>query len=743
MDTKERFQAAEHVRLARDGAVNYGGQLAAAMIGFAIVPLLLHRLGAPAYGVLIVAMSCAALAGFLDLGLGTSLTREVAATPADNELFLASAGGVLAVFGAAGALVIAALGLSSYSLGLASGVGGIPLVFVFVGLAFFGDQLTLYHTAVLGGLRRFGLLNGLLVGSAASRATGTVVLLLAGAGVAAVAAWYAASAWLWALINALAVRRISRSYAFRPALPDGAALRSLLGFGAGSTAIMVALGSLWNAGPLLVAGVNGAGASALYQVSQRFPLAVMALPDRVSITLFPAASEQARGGGSSAAARLIGSGTRLIAVVLLPLAILLFVTADDLLGAWLGSVPPHGPLILRLTTLAVVAQGLSASALQVLWGLGEVRQLSIGLVTTAIAGVAGAAACVVAFGPWGAALALAVAATLAATWILALAARVIGEQAVELVGRAITGLAWPAVACAGVASGLTGLGVGEGWLGLATVGLAGIAAYLMVFLVLDRGDLEREVAAALTGWLQRLPARGAAGLRAQARRSHPLRSAAYLATELRAAAADTPRRSKSASLAAYEERLDPWGYGSEWGPRHLELTERLLTVAASEGRDRSALDIGCGEGWVTELLIPRYEEILAVDISSVALERARLRCGAAPHARFERWDVLEGTSLGEFDLVLAMGVLEVFRRPRALRRARLRILGALAPGGHLLVTTTKQNPLVENARWSASLVRGSRQIDRFLRASGRLERRAIEESDTHALTLYRLADSSR
>lgn len=194
---------------------------------------------------------------------------------------------------------------------------------------------------------------------------------------------------------------------------------------------------------------------------------------------------------------------------------------------------------------------------------------------------------------------------------------------------------------------------------------------------------------------------------------------------------------------AYEQRPDPWGYGSEWGPRHLELTERLLIQAANEGRQHCALDIGCGEGWVTELLIPRYDEILAVDISSVALDRARLRCGGVPNVRFERWDILNGNALGEFDLVLAMGVLEVFRRPRALRQARLRILEALAPGGHLLVTTTKQNPVIENALWSAPLVRGSRQVDRFLRASGRLEIRAQEESDTHRLTLYRFGGSPR
>jgi O-antigen/teichoic acid export membrane protein/SAM-dependent methyltransferase len=735
-DKGETAQTAEYVRLARDGAVNYGGYLVAALIGFAVVPILLHRLGAEAYGVLVVALTCAALVGFLDVGLGSSVMREVADASPDTEPFLGSASSVFAAFGAAGALLIGGLGPISHMLGLAPDISETPLVFVFVGIAFFGDQVTLYHTAVLGGLRRFDLTNGMLVGSIAWRAAGAVTLLLAGAGVATVGAWYAASAWLWALFNALAVRRISSRHAFRPITPVGAVLRSRIGFGAGSTAITAAIGSIWYAGPLMVAAVDGAAASALYQVSQRFPLAVMALPERVSVTLFPAASEQARHGGPASAARLMGGGARLIAVAVLPVGVLLLVTADDLLRAWLGSVPPDGALILRLTTLAVVAQALSASALQVLWGWGEVRELAISLAAIASAAVAGMGALALALGPPGAALALAAAAALAAASVLVLAARLSGRSVVALLGPTVADLVWPTLACAAVAAAVIALDVGDGWVELATVGGASIAAYLIVLVVLGRDDLERKVAEAIVLSARRLRARVGRGLRSRLRRHPRLRSAVYLAIELRATAADTLGRNRSASLAAYQ-KPDPWGYGRAWGTGHLELTERLINVATSEGPVHRALDIGCGEGWFTERLLSRCEEVVAVDISPVALERARRRCGGAPHVHFERWDLFEGRSLGEFDLVLALGVLELFRRPRILRRARRRILDTIVPGGHLLVRTTKQNPVVEDAGWSAVLVRGSRPIDRFLRASGRLELRAQEESDTHTITLYR------
>jgi hypothetical protein len=83
-----------------------------------------------------------------------------------------------------------------------------------------------------------------------------------------------------------------------------------------------------------------------------------------------------------------------------------------------------------------------------------------------------------------------------------------------------------------------------------------------------------------------------------------------------------------------------------------------------------------------------------------------------------------------------MGVLELFLRPVPLRRARRTVIDMVLPSGYLLVTTTKQAPVVERARWSAVLVRGAYQIDRFLCANGRLVRVAKEETATHLLTLY-------
>jgi 2-polyprenyl-3-methyl-5-hydroxy-6-metoxy-1,4-benzoquinol methylase len=158
--------------------------------------------------------------------------------------------------------------------------------------------------------------------------------------------------------------------------------------------------------------------------------------------------------------------------------------------------------------------------------------------------------------------------------------------------------------------------------------------------------------------------------------------------------------------------------------------------ATAERSALRAIDVGCGEGWMTERLARRCAEVLAVDLSPVALARARERCGAADGVRFANWDLLRDRPPGEFDLVVAMGVLEVFRRPTAVRLARRRVIDLIKPGGHLIVSTTKQSPVVEGSRWASRLGRGGRPTDAALRASGRLIWCEEAESETHLLTLY-------
>lgn len=98
----------------------------------------------------------------------------------------------------------------------------------------------------------------------------------------------------------------------------------------------------------------------------------------------------------------------------------------------------------------------------------------------------------------------------------------------------------------------------------------------------------------------------------------------------------------------------------------------------------TVLDVGCGEGADAVWLAQHGWVVTAVDISDVALERARTHAASAgADVSFERVDlVATPPAAGSYDLVSA----QFFHLPDPPRATTYLGLGAaVSPGGHLLV----------------------------------------------------------
>lgn len=110
-----------------------------------------------------------------------------------------------------------------------------------------------------------------------------------------------------------------------------------------------------------------------------------------------------------------------------------------------------------------------------------------------------------------------------------------------------------------------------------------------------------------------------------------------------------------------------------------------LAVEAADLPPGRALDAGCGEGADALWLAERGWDVLAVDISTVALDRAAAdaeRRGLAGRVRFEQADLTRWTPAGRFDLVTCSYV----HATEAVRGALYaRLAGAVATGGTLLL----------------------------------------------------------
>ena len=115
--------------------------------------------------------------------------------------------------------------------------------------------------------------------------------------------------------------------------------------------------------------------------------------------------------------------------------------------------------------------------------------------------------------------------------------------------------------------------------------------------------------------------------------------------------------------------------------------EHLARFVGSLPPAERALDLGCGDGRLTARL--RARQITAVDVSEVALERARRRTPAAEFVlvRPDEPLPLEDSS---FDLALCAETLEHVRDVQLLLSEARRVL---RPGGELALTTPAHSRL--------------------------------------------------
>jgi SAM-dependent methyltransferase len=97
-----------------------------------------------------------------------------------------------------------------------------------------------------------------------------------------------------------------------------------------------------------------------------------------------------------------------------------------------------------------------------------------------------------------------------------------------------------------------------------------------------------------------------------------------------------------------------------------------------------ALEIGCSEGVFTAELAPLCDEVVAVDISDVAVERARARLAGRPGVRVERRTLPLDFPDGPFDLIVCSDVLYLWAA-EVLDIGLRAILSALRPDGTLLL----------------------------------------------------------
>lgn len=483
LKTLDTLDVTERTRLMRDGLINNVSLLISGIVGIVLVPLMLKGLGAGYYGLWVVAMTVAGLVGMFDFGLFATVVREVSSCQhgemsEETCVFVEGAANGYLLLGLTEALLLGTLGfLLAGRLQLDSQVQTVvPTVFWLVGIAVLCDQLNALCAAVLVGLRRFDYSNWIASGAVLFRAGGIILLLALGSSVVSIAIWHAIISAINAIVALFVIVHLLPQLHFRVGRLHSERLRDKISF-ALSSMITFALGNLtWQSGSLLIGFIQGSARVVPFYVGQKFPLAYASVSWQVAETLFPAASKHQR--DLPRTRDLLRVGTRWVLVLALPVCILLWVVGPTLLSVWIGHVDGESLNVLRLISVAVLADAFMSAPLNVLWGRGAMRK-----VVLTSAGVAGGTVCLslillprigVTGAAWGTLLPM----VAGSGAMFFLACQECQASCVRLAGPIFSGLLFPSAGCA-VSAYLLSISITQSIWSLASACFIGSLVYVL------------------------------------------------------------------------------------------------------------------------------------------------------------------------------------------------------------------------------------------------------------------------
>ena len=188
-------------------------------------------------------------------------------------------------------------------------------------------------------------------------------------------------------------------------------------------------------------------------------------------------------------------------------------------------------------------------------------------------------------------------------------------------------------------------------------------------------------------------------------------------------------RSRDAAYfeAMYAADPDPWRFKTS----AYEAAKYEATVAAiADRRYRSALEVGCSLGVLSQRVAHLCDAFLGLDIAEAPLLEARARCQDLPQVRFERMAVPDVWPEKGFDLILLSEVL-YFLSPEDIATTAGHVRRSLLPGGTVLLVNWIGNPEPPQP--------GDQAAEIFLAAIG-LPVVRQERADLYRLELLRQTD---
>lgn len=333
-------------QLKRNILANFGGNIWTAVISLAFIPLYIRFMGIEAYGLVGFFATLQAMFFLLDLGLSTTLNRELAGLSAQQdkgqemrdlvrtlEVIYWAVAAVIGVAVLALAPLIAHRWLQAKQLSPAA----VQQAIMTMGLVITFQWPFSFYSGGLRGLERQVLLNSITVGMVTLRGVGAVLILwLVSPTIQAFFTWQVAISVLQTSLVALFLWRSLPKMGI-PANFQGQLLWRIWRFAGGMSGITLSALILTQLDKVILSNLLTLEMFGYYTLAGVIGNGLYVFISPVFNAVFPRLSALAAVGDTETLKRLYHSSSQLMAVLILPLAAVVALFSFDMLLLWTGN----------------------------------------------------------------------------------------------------------------------------------------------------------------------------------------------------------------------------------------------------------------------------------------------------------------------------------------------------------------------------------------------------------------------
>jgi O-antigen/teichoic acid export membrane protein len=317
--------------------------VASLVLTFVATPILVRHLGSERYGILALATTFVGFMALLDAGMGSALGRSLSFHHARDETRESAA-----VFGAS-LVFYAVVGSTGFVLSLVLAGPLLPhlfhltttslwdarVAFVVSGAGFVLTMLAVPLRTVPVSLQRFDIAAAVNIGMATVTSATSIALVLTGFGLVAVVGANALGAIAGLVTYFIMARRLAPELRVRPAW-NLRVLRSVVSFGLMVFVAQISAVVLFQLDRIVLGAMAGVSLVTYYVIPGLLAQRLQTLAQKLTLVVFPAATDLVARGDGARLATLYQRSTRMLVVGLLSVATPLLVAGPQLLHYWLG-----------------------------------------------------------------------------------------------------------------------------------------------------------------------------------------------------------------------------------------------------------------------------------------------------------------------------------------------------------------------------------------------------------------------